>query len=252
MNEQVIFEKLILSWSALAFLVFAALFFIPAPYGRHRKVRGWSLPDSWGWVIMESPAVIVFGAIYLAGSHRGTLPAVVFLLMWMAHYLQRAFIYPFTERKSRRGMPWQVVGLGFLFNGINGYLNGRYLFEFSGGYTVDWLKDWRFLLGCTLFIAGFSVNRIADRTLCLLRQRDRDGYEIPRRGLFRWISCPNYFGEMVLWVGWAMATWSVAGWAFAAWTVANLAPRAWAHHTWYREKFNDYPPERKALLPGIW
>jgi protein-S-isoprenylcysteine O-methyltransferase Ste14 len=252
MSEQIIFDKILLGWSALAFLVFAALFFFPAPYGRHKLKRGWSIPDSWGWVIMEIPAVLVFGGMFLAGAHRGTGTALVFLLMWMAHYFQRTFIYPFLQRKSRRKMPWQVVGMGFLFNMVNGYLNGRYLFEFSGGYPDEWLKDWRFLLGGGLFIIGYAVNRDADRVLCALRQTNLREYEIPKKGLYRWISCPNYFGEMVLWIGWAIATWSLAGWAFAAWTIANLAPRAWAHHRWYQEQFSDYPPERRALLPGIW
>jgi len=32
---------------------------------------------------------------------------------------------------------------------------------------------------------------------------------------------------------------------------ANLIPRALDHHRWYKEQFEDYPPERKALLPFL-
>jgi hypothetical protein len=53
-------------------------------------------------------------------------------------------------------------------------------------------------------------------------------------------------------MGWAVATWSLSGLAFATWTAANLAPRARANHRWYLETMPDYPPERKALLPGVW
>jgi protein-S-isoprenylcysteine O-methyltransferase Ste14 len=70
--------------------------------------------------------------------------------------------------------------------------------------------------------------------------------------MYRYISCPNYFGEIVEWFGWAIATWSLSGLAFAIWTFANLAPRAHAHHKWYHKNFKEYPVERKALLPGIW
>jgi hypothetical protein len=35
------------------------------------------------------------------------------------------------------------------------------------------------------------------------------------------------------------------------WTAANLVPRAVAHHRWYRERFADYPAERKALVPFL-
>jgi len=252
MYTENLFNLIVLAWLAPALVVFPILFFFPAPYGRFKFKKGWSIPDAWGWVIMEVPAVVVFGSMFIIGSHKESTTAFVFLVMWMAHYLQRTFIYPFIHRKSQRKMPWQVVFLGFMFNTTNGYLNGGYLFTFSGGYPVNWITDWRFLLGGGLFLIGYVVNRNADKVLRDLRKKDEKEYKIPTSGLYRWISCPNYLGEVVLWLGWAIATQSLAGAAFAAWTIANLAPRAWAHHRWYKEQFDDYPEERKALLPGIW
>ena len=108
------------------------------------------------------------------------------------------------------------------------------------------------MIGLILFLAGYGVNRWADLTLRGLRRPGETGYKIPYGGLFRWVSCPNYLGEIVEWFGWALTTWSLPGLAFALWTVANLAPRARAHHAWYHDHFPDYPPERKALIPGIW
>jgi hypothetical protein len=58
-------------------------------------------------------------------------------------------------------------------------------------------------------------------------------------------------GEIIEWCGWALATWTFAGAAFAFFTIANLLPRALSHHRWYREKFPDYPRERKAIIPGV-
>jgi hypothetical protein len=43
----------------------------------------------------------------------------------------------------------------------------------------------------------------------------------------------------------------MAGLAFALYTAANLVPRALRHHAWYRERFVDYPSERKALIPYL-
>jgi steroid 5-alpha reductase family enzyme len=103
-----------------------------------------------------------------------------------------------------------------------------------------------------LFVAGFIVNRWADLALRSLRKPGETGYRIPYGGLFRHVSCPNYLGEVVEWCGWALATWSLPGLAFAVWTFANLAPRARAHHAWYHSNFEDYPAERKALIPWIW
>ena len=252
MSERATFDIIVVCWFVLAAGAFLILLFIPAPYGRHKRIEGGTIRDSWGWVVMELPAVLAFGGVFLTGTYRWGAPALAFLGMWMAHYVHRTFIYPFLERKSRKGMPWQVVALGFLFNVTNGYLNGRYLFEFSGGYDGEWLRDWRFLIGGLLFVAGYKVNRDADRILRRLREKSEQEYGIPRLGMYQWISSPNYFGEITMWVGWALATWSLVGCAFAVWTIANLAPRAWAHHRWYQGQFSDCPPERKALIPGIW
>jgi len=252
-NEQAFFNSLIIGWFLLAAVIFLALLFFAAPYGRHFR-RGWgpAINNKVGWVIMEATAPLVFAICFVLGNNANTLTTLVFLVLWEAHYIHRAFLYPFALRSRRRGMPIAVVGFGLLFNTVNGYLNGRYIFTFATGYTNEWLGDPRFIAGVVLFIIGFIINRRADRILSNLRKPAESGYRIPYGGLYRWISCPNYLGEIIIWLGWALATWSLPGLAFATWTVANLVPRARLHHAWYRKHFLDYPPERRALLPGLW
>ncbi len=148
-------------------------------------------------------------------------------------------------------MPLEIVGAAILFNLVNGYLNGHWLFTLSGGYRPSWLSDPRFLGGVALFALGWGVNRWSDAVLRRLRAPGESGYRMPGGGLYELVSCPNYLGEIVLWCGWALATWSLPGLAFALWTIANLAPRARAHHRWYRERFPDYPPRRRALIPWL-
>jgi 3-oxo-5-alpha-steroid 4-dehydrogenase 1 len=252
LKELTVFNGLLVAWFSLALVVFAALFFVAAPYGRHiRRGWGYTIGNKLGWVLMEAPAPLVFAVCFIFGTRSGAI-TLVFLGLWEAHYLHRAFIYPFSLRGTSKRIPLSVVSFGFLFNIMNGYLNGRYIFSFSGGYGTGWLSDPRFIIGTLLFVLGFIVNRQADLTLRTLRQPGESGYKIPRRYLFRWISCPNYLGEMTIWIGWAIATWSLPGLAFAFWTVANLLPRARANHAWYLRTFPDYPPERKALVPRIW
>jgi protein-S-isoprenylcysteine O-methyltransferase Ste14 len=102
-----------------------------------------------------------------------------------------------------------------------------------------------------VFVAGLTLNRASDRSLLRLRDRDESGYSIPRGGAFRWVSCPNYLGEIIEWAGWALASRSPAALAFAVFTAANLVPRAVAHHRWYRANFADYPAHRRALVPFL-
>jgi 3-oxo-5-alpha-steroid 4-dehydrogenase 1 len=253
MNDRFLFDLLLLSSLAAAAVTAVFLVFIAAPYGRHVR-RGWgpTIDNRLGWVVMEAPAPLVFALCFMAGEYRNTMTALVFLLMWEAHYIHRSFVYPFGLRGTGKRMPVVIAGAGFLFNALNGYLNGRWLYTFSGGYPSSWLLDIRFVAGLLLFVGGFLINRQADRTLRHLRGHDESGYAVPQGGMYRWISCPNYFGEIIEWIGWAVATWSLAGLAFALWTAANLVPRAHSHHQWYRDSFADYPPERKALVPRLW
>jgi 3-oxo-5-alpha-steroid 4-dehydrogenase 1 len=250
-----LFFRIVLAGSLIvAAIVFPVLFFVAAPYGRYTR-RGWGpqLPNRLGWLLMESVSAVVMLVMFLTGGATRTVTTIIFLLMWEAHYIHRAFIYPFWLRDPWKPMPVVVALMGAVFNLCNAYLNGRYLFDLSGSrYSADWLTKPQFIIGASLFVAGFVINRHADNILHNLRGKGELGYKIPHGGLYRYISCPNYFGEILEWVGWALATWSLTGLAFAIWTFANLAPRARAHHKWYHENFIEYPLERKALLPGLW
>jgi len=253
MTTETFFDIFLVFWFVVAGVSFFSLFKTAAPYGRYASSGlTKTIGNKLSWIIMETPAVLVFAASFLLGIHTHTLAALVFLVMWEAHYIHRAFIYPFTLRTKDKRMPFAILMSGFFFNIINGALNGGYLFTISGGYPNEWLKDPRFITGFVLFVIGLIVNRSSDRVLRNLRPPGESGYKIPHGGLYQWISCPNYLGEIIEWTGWAIATWSLPGLAFAVWTAANLIPRAWSHHKWYRQHFSDYPFERNVLLPGIW
>ncbi len=244
------YRVLVLLEIALAVPTFVALRFVPAPYGRHGRA-GWgpSVPARLGWVVMESPAPLVFLAVYRTGPHRLDAVPLVLLGAWLTHYLYRTYVYPFLLRPGRR-VPVLIVALAIAFNTLNAYVNARWVASL-GDYPVRWLVDPRFVVGIALFAAGLVLNAHSDRVLRRLRRPGETGYRIPRGWAFERVSSPNYLGEIVEWTGWALATWSLAGLAFAAYTFANLAPRALTHHDWYRRQFPDYPPQRRALVPYL-
>jgi 3-oxo-5-alpha-steroid 4-dehydrogenase 1 len=244
---------LVLAGLGVALGVFITLFFVSAPYGRHLR-KGWGpqLPNLLGWIFMESPSALIFAVFFILGKAPKNLPLVLFFVLWELHYIHRAFIYPFTIRDRGKKMPVAVMVMGIVFNLGNAYANSYYLFSLSGGYPRSWLLDPRFLAGLVLFLAGYGINRWSDLILRSLRKPGETDYRVPHGGLFRWVSSPNYLGEIIEWCGWALATWSLPGLAFALWTIANLAPRARSNHRWYQAHFPEYPPERKALIPWLW
>ncbi len=128
MSEQQVFNILVIVSFSLAVGIFISLFFYSAPYGRHTR-KGWGLtiPNWLGWLLMESPSPLMMIALYLIGTAPKTTTTLIFLLMWLAHYTHRAFIYPFERRDDSQRMPVVVMLMGMIFNLGNAYLNGRYL-----------------------------------------------------------------------------------------------------------------------------
>jgi 3-oxo-5-alpha-steroid 4-dehydrogenase 1 len=117
-------------------------------------------------------------------------------------------------------------------------------------FPPDHVHSVRFVLGLVITLLGFTLGYFSDRTL--LRLRRTGTYHIPRGGGFDMlaISCPHFLGEIIEWFGFCVAcNFSVASLSFAVWSTANLVPRGLAQHEWYHQKFEEYPKDRKAILP---
>lgn len=256
-------EVLLIAFAVTCVVVFVLLTFaVKAAYGRHNSAEtawwwGPGVPTRVAWVVMESPSSLGFALIFFLGDRWFEPAPLLLFVLWQTHYFQRSFVYPWL-RRVRPGdtTPLLVPVLAFTTNLGISFLNASVLTwpemnAFGPDYTAGWLTDPRLIAGVALFAGGYYVNRKADSMLAALRRPGQAEYSIPRGWLYERVSCPNYLGELVLWTGWAVATWSYAGAVFALWSLANLIPRARANHRWYHETFPDYPPERRAVIPGL-
>lgn len=234
--------------------VFLLLMFISAPYGKQNR-GGWGpgINVRLAWILWELPSLAGLTWFYWNGAHTTGLPALILFSLWFAHYFHRTFIYPFRIR-VKPGEDSKLVLLVFatIFNAINGSLNGYFLSSLGNHlWTIEWLYSPAFIIGLAVFFSGLAINKQSDAILRALRKPGEQGYKIPQGGMYRWISCPNFFGESIQWLGFAIAAWSLPALAFTLFTLANLLPRALDNHRWYKETFADYPAKRKAFIPGI-
>jgi len=246
------FNSIIYCWIVFGILLFPILLKIPAPYGMHNR-KGWgpSLPNRLGWILMEFPALAVFIIFYFSGPQLPSGITWLFFMIWLAHYSNRTFIYPLRTKTKKKQMPVVIVLFALFFNLVNGFLNGYFFGNVRPAYELSWLYDPRFIAGIIIFITGMIINIKSDDILMSLRKNNSNGYSLPYGGIFRYISCPNFLGEIIEWFGFAIMSWSLAALAFALWTVFNLVPRAIDHHNFYKNTFKDYPAERKAVIPFI-
>lgn len=242
-----------LVWIGLALVLFPILFKVSQPYGMHSR-SGWGImiSNKLGWFLMEVPALVVF--LYFA-LRKGVVRddfILIPLILWCIHYGHRALIYPLRIKTKGKKMPLLITSFGIVFNGINGFVNGYWLSIAGKELEVSSANEiLRIVLGILLFISGFIINKYHDRLLIKLRKSVPQGYRIPYGGLFKYVSCPNYFGEIATWIGFFIVCYNLPALSFAIWTMVNLIPRAFDHHKWYKSHFENYPKERKVVIPYV-
>ena len=233
-------------WIIIALIIFPINLIYKAPYGKHStKKWGKTIDNKTGWVLMEFPALITCPLIYYIVAEEISL-SIGFIFIWITHYFNRTIIYPLKIKTKGKKIPVAIVASAFFFNVINGILNGYFIatipFE-SISFTC-------ILIGFIIFIIGLFINISSDNTLIKLRTNQK-GYVIPKGGLFNYVSCPNFFGEIIEWLGFAIMTLNLGSISFLIWTICNLIPRSKAHHNWYKENFEKYPSKRKAVIPYL-
>ncbi len=241
-------------------LVAAALFSIgtavfngnkKANFGRFLKPdKTRQLPLRIGWVLMESPCSLVFFLCFFLGDNR-SMAAWLLLFMWQLHYVHRSFIYPFRiKKRPGSSISLNIVLFGGFWCGLNAFLNSTAITTYAPHLTDEWLTDPRFTIGSIIFLLGYWLNKDSDRRLIKLRETTED-YAIPYGGGFKWVTMPNYLGEIITWIGFAIAAWTPAAAVFIFLNVCALTPQALAKHQWSLERFPNYPKGRKAIFPYV-
>ena len=249
------FNIVLIVMTVMAVVVFVSLFFVDAGYGRFYAPKwGPAIDNRLGWMLMEAAVFVAMLLLWWFSDRREDGIRLVFLLLFELHYFHRAFVFPWLMR-GRSKMPLSIIGTAVLFNTLNAYMQGGWLFYVSpvDYYSADWLTSVPFLVGTALFLLGMGVNIHSDRIIRNLRKPGDTAHYLPRGGMFRWVTSANYFGELVEWTGFAILTWSVSGAVFALWTFANLAPRAARIYNGYRQEFPEQLDTRttKRIIPFI-
>lgn len=250
------FNLFLIVMAVVAVVVFIALFFVDAGYGKFYQPKwGPTLDNHLGWFLMEVPVFLAMLLLWWLSDRRTDSIRFVFLLFFELHYFHRSFIFPHQLRGHSR-MPWTIVLMGALFNTLNALMQGGWIFFVSplDYYPSSWLLRLPFWAGTLLFFSGMFINIQSDGIIRNLRKPGDTAHYLPKGGMFRYVTSANYFGEFLEWVGFAVLTWSWAGAVFALWTFANLAPRAARIYDLYSREFPDEldTAKVKRMIPFIY
>ena len=248
------FNIFLIVMALLALAVYIALHYFEAGYGYlFNRKYGFPIPNRIGWVLMECPVFIAMTVLWLLSDRTWEAAPLALLILFQGHYLQRAFIFPLLIRGNSK-MPAGIVGMGMLFNTLNALMQGGWIFYISpADYYEGWFSKPYFYIGAALFVAGMVINLHSDYIIRHLRKPGDTRHYLPQKGMYRYVTSGNYFGELVEWIGFAVLTCSPAAWVFVLWTFANLAPRANSIRNRYREEFGkDAVGKKKRMIPFIY
>lgn len=241
--------------AVVALFVFVGLQFFEAGYGYLFDRRyGRPIPNKVGWVMMESPVFILMCVLWAMSPRQWDAVPLVLFSLFQIHYFQRSFIFPLLMRGNSK-MPLGIVVMGMVFNTLNALMQGGWIFYLAPeNYYADWFSKPFIWIGAAVFVAGMAVNLHSDYIIRNLRKPGDKNHYIPRGGMFKYVSSANYFGEILEWTGFAIASWSWAGVVFVWWTFANLAPRSSSLYKRYEKEFGQEFTSlgRKRIIPFVY
>lgn len=245
----------------IGLVIFVTLYYVDAGYGKMRSEKwGPAINNKIGWFLMEMPVFLIVLYLWAISPYTVTrhAPYWVFLLIFEFHYFQRSFIFPFLL-KGKGQMPIVIMLLSVIWNLMNGYIQGFWLFHlapkyFPEMYTTAWLYDPRFIIGTLIFIAGWIINMHSDHVIRNLRKPGDTNHYLPKKGLYKYVTSANYLGEITEWFGFAILTWSFAGLLFWWFSCCNLVPRANSIYLKYEQEFpNEFDRKKlKRIIPFIY
>ena len=260
------FYDLLFIMFLVGLVVFVSLYFVDAGYGKMRSEKwGPSMNNKVGWLLMECPVFFVvlyeyFKSLPMYGGITMNAPYWVFFLIFEFHYFQRSFVFPFLL-KGKSKMPFAIMIMSVVWNLINGYIQGYFLFHiapndptYSHLYSSAWLTDPRFIIGTLIFFTGWVINMHSDHVIRHLREPGDTNHYLPKKGMYRYVTSANYLGEITEWLGFAILTWSLAGLLFFWFSCCNLVPRANSIYHKYEEEFPDEFDRKKLkrIIPFIY
>jgi 3-oxo-5-alpha-steroid 4-dehydrogenase 1 len=248
------FTVFLIVMSVIAAIVFVALYFVDAGYGLFFDRKwGTPVPNKVAWMCMEAPVFVVVLLLWADSDRRFEVVPLLFFLFFELHYFRRSFVFPWLI-KGKSMMPAGIMAMGIVFNLLNGYMQGEWLFHLAPAdrYTTSWLVSPQFIIGTALFFLGMAVNWHSDYIVRHLRKGNDTKHYLPKGGMFKYVTSAGYLGEIVEWCGFAVLTWSASGAVFAWWTFANLVPRANTVYHKYQKMFGSEVENKKRVFPFIY
>ena len=210
-------------------------------YSKFRPASGISTRT--GMVILYSApliALVISALPYL--SNPTTIQILVFASVF-THFAKRVLESLFLHKYSG------PVGIFTTLMIASFYSFAAFLIGYLNRTPLQTMDAWSYL-GIVLFAVGIIGNFNQHKALADLR-KDSMEYKIPHGGLFEYVVCPHYLFEIIAWTGIFLLSRHLGAFLVLAFIIAYLSARSLRTLAWYRERFNNFPTDRKGIFPFV-
>ncbi|OAD06272.1 hypothetical protein MUCCIDRAFT_35128, partial [Mucor lusitanicus CBS 277.49] len=194
-----------------------------------------------GMLLIYSPSLMASTVFFVWSINDGRMllvSATIFL-----HYLKRVLEVLFVHRYSGQSKLKDNVLISASYFSFTSFI---YYMSLSVPKSNSRLELW----GLVMFIVGEYTNYYHHLLLRNLRKDGSKEYKIPSGGLFDYVWCPHYLGEIMSFVAMALLAQHILILILQLGSAGYLATRAYNTKKWYSDKF-DVIPSRACLIPFI-
>lgn len=224
-----------------------------AGYSKFSKGVGFKVPSRLGMLILYAPSFAVALSMLQKKATPGNGREFLTASLLATHFGKRLLECSFLHKYSGSMDGDAVIPIPIYYALVTYFIGWRQrqISEYSHPKSELLLSA-----GLGLFAVGQLGNLYHHWILATLRKEGQQtssgakAYVIPSAGLFKLVTAPHYFCELVAWLGLACVTQELNSFLVFGSMLSYLGGRAVATTRWYRTQFDNYPA-RKHLIPFL-
>lgn len=249
------YDRISLTSLTLSIIAAAFMSFKKIPYGktytRNSSIFKFEVKDRLAVILINIPGPIIFAysQIFYPNGNILSIPSILYI----AHYIHRALIYPWFRKSFSKPWPLESVLYFFISNFLVA-LEISHTLIFGGKELNIYIQ----ILVAFAFVAFAFAAAVHDYYLCSLRTSGDLGYKVPQGLLFKWVSGPNYLFEILQWCCYLVFfPLGLPLFIIGIWLLSNLSGRAESNHEAYTSKKKifpsgvKYPEDRAPYIPFV-
>ncbi|XP_058789003.1 polyprenol reductase [Phymastichus coffea] len=189
-------------------------------------------------------------------AERVLLGMLIFTAHCWKRYYESHYISVFSD--STINLSVYIIGFTHYFGGILSIVGESQSIDKDSTIHLNWSNlTWLEYTCASIFILSTYLQLRTNIILSNLRKNEKGvvitkQHKIPRGELFEYITAPLQFTEIILYLCMSIILREGSTFHYVTlWTVANQVECSYLAHTWFLNKFKDYPKSRKMIVPYI-